>query len=190
MFWNLNNLLKKINIIGFGNQYIWGGKGKSYWGYYFVLNESQIVLGTYSSSRGKSNYSFITFDYTCDGDSFEISGFDSLYRQNFYKIQDEKWDQVLEPDPIFLSRHAFGESCWWQVLQTEIYKSDSLISLWCNPLFQPLMPYRMCKCNSLCCKDRIIKVKDKRYKTYNRKEWEHIISETFHADQDSCKQSI
>ena len=68
--------------------------------------------------------------------------------------------------------------------------ANTLISLWCNPLFQLLMPYRMCKCNSLCCKDRIIKVKDKRYKTYNRKEWEHIISETFHADQDSCKQSI
>ena len=68
--------------------------------------------------------------------------------------------------------------------------ANTLISLWCNPLFQPLMPYRMRKCNSLCCKDRIIKVKDKRYKTYNRKEWEHIISETFHADQDSCKQSI
>ena len=61
--------------------------------------------------------------------------------------------------------------------------ANTLISLWCNPLFQLLMPYRMCKCNSLCCKDRIIKVKDKRYKTYNRKEWEHIISETFHADQ-------
>ena len=68
--------------------------------------------------------------------------------------------------------------------------ANTLISLWCNPLFQPLMPYRMCKCNSLCCKDRIIKVKDKRYKTYNRKEWEHIISETFHADQDSCKQPM
>lgn len=63
-----------------GKYRVHGGKGKSYWGYYFVLNESQIVLGTYSSSRGESNYSFITFDYTCDGDSFEISGFDSLYR--------------------------------------------------------------------------------------------------------------
>ena len=68
--------------------------------------------------------------------------------------------------------------------------ANTLIFLWCNPLFQPLTPYWMRKCNSLCCKDRIIKVKDKRYKTYNRKEWEHIISETFHADQDSCKQSI
>ena len=63
-----------------GRYRVQGGKGKSYVGYYFVLNESQIILGTYSSNRKESNYSFITFDYTCDGDSFEISGFDSLHR--------------------------------------------------------------------------------------------------------------
>lgn len=63
-----------------GKYRVHGGKGKSYWGYYFVLSESQIILGTYSSSRSEPNYSYITFDYTCDGNSFEISGFDSLYR--------------------------------------------------------------------------------------------------------------
>lgn len=63
-----------------GKYRVHGGKGKSYWGYYFVLNESQIVLGTYSSSRREPNYSFMTFDYSCDGNSFEINGFDSLYR--------------------------------------------------------------------------------------------------------------
>lgn len=64
-----------------------------------------------------------------------------------------------------------------------LQRLESAISSFCNNfILQSVTSAWMCKSNPLCRKNRIIKVKDERYKTYNRKEWQHIISKTFHTD--------
>lgn len=55
-------------------------KNDSYWGYYFPIDESRIVLGVYSNNLKKVNYSFKCFNYTLDADSFVIEGMASLVR--------------------------------------------------------------------------------------------------------------
>ena len=55
-------------------------KNDSYWGYYFPIDESRIVLGVYSNNLKKVNYSFKCFNYTLDTDSFVIEGMASLVR--------------------------------------------------------------------------------------------------------------
>lgn len=55
-------------------------KNDSYWGYFFPIDESQIVLGVYSDNFKKINDSFERFDYTLDDNSFIINGMVSLRR--------------------------------------------------------------------------------------------------------------
>lgn len=55
-------------------------KNDSYWGYYFPVDESRIVLGVYSENFKDINHSFKCFDYTLDAEIFVINGFASLSR--------------------------------------------------------------------------------------------------------------
>lgn len=55
-------------------------KNDSYWGYYFPIDESQVVLGKYSENLKENNYLFECFDYSLSDHSLDIEGMVSLVR--------------------------------------------------------------------------------------------------------------